>query len=96
MKNKISKPNLRAALAATVIQGLFIAVFMPDALLLPMIFVIVGGGIISLVIFILLAESYADEGTTYTEAITLGEVDSTEDLDDDNRLGFVRKRTWRC
>ena len=95
MKNKISKPNLRAALAATVIQGLFIAAFMPDTLLLPMIFVIMGGGVISLVIFILLAESYVDEGTTYTEAITLGEVDSTEDLDDDNRLGFVRKRTRR-
>ena len=69
---------------------------MPDTLLLPMIFVIIGGGVISLVIFILLAESYADDNTTYTEAITLGEVDSTEDLDDDNRLGFVRKRTRRC
>ena len=94
MLKKTLKPNIRAALAATIIQGLFIAIFIPDTLLPVMLLVILGGIVLSLVIFILLAESFTDDNI-YTEAVTPGEVDSLEDLDDDNRLGFVRKRSRR-
>ena len=90
-KHQVSRPNFRAALAAVIVQGLFIMAFVPDHLITAMFMVVLVAAFVGIVIFITMAEAFS-ETTEYTEAISSGEVDSDPDNDDDNRLGFVRKR----
>ena len=91
MKNKVLKPNIRAAIVAVMFQTLFILVFVPNEIVAAIGIIAGFGGAASIVLFIIMAEAFA-ETTDYTEAISIGEVDSDPDNDDDNRLGFVRKR----